>query len=409
LVVLILAVAAGAWLLRPRKQQRAATQAVVRTFKVAPTNFERTIRVAGTTSARNFADIVAPMMRGPDAGRSLILISLAKSGAIVKKGELVAQIDAQATKDHVDDVNALVVQADGDVRKRKADQAIAAENLQQSVRRAKAAMDKARLDFAAQEIRTAIDQELLKLSVEEAEATYQELLREVQIQKVAFASEIRILELTRDRHARHRDRHKGDIDRFTIAAPMGGLVVMQSIYRGGGDMYQVQIGDQVSPGQPFMKIVDTGHMQLEALLNQVESEEIRIGQEAQVHFDAFPDLKLKGHVYSIGALAAAGWRQSYYIRSVTVNIAIQSSDPRLIPDLSASGNIQIAAKQNVLTVPQEAVFNEGGKPTVWVKHAGEFQPRAVQLGMRNNTQFVVLAGLTGGEEIALQKPVLEKR
>src|SRR5207249_4413394 len=187
---------------------------------------------------------------------------------------------------------------------------------------------------------------LLKLSVEESEATYKELRQEVQIKKGAHAAEIRILELTRDRHSRHRDRHKGDIERFTIPAPMSGLVVMQSIYR-GGDMGQVQIGDQVSPGMPFMKIVDTGHMQLEANLNQVESEEIRIGQMADVHFDAFPDLELRGRVYSIGALAVTSWRQSYFIRNVPVNIALQSSDPRLIPDLSASGNIEVATKENI--------------------------------------------------------------
>src|SRR5213078_2267749 len=102
----------------------------------------------------------------------------------------------------------------------------------------------------------------------ESEATYKELLQEVQIQKVSFAAEIRILELTRDRHARHRDRHKIDIERFTINAPMTGLVVMQSLQR-GGDTAQVQIGDSVSPGQPFMKIVDTSRMQVEAALNQV--------------------------------------------------------------------------------------------------------------------------------------------
>src|SRR5204862_2044838 len=135
--------------------------------------------------------------------------------------------------DHVDDVHALVVQAEGDVRKRKADQAIEAERLQQTLRQAKAAMDKAKLDFAAQDIRTTIDQELLKLSVEETEATYKELLQEVKIQKDSHTAEIRILELTRDRHSRHRDRHRADVEKFKVYAPMSGLVVMQSIRRGG--------------------------------------------------------------------------------------------------------------------------------------------------------------------------------
>jgi HlyD family secretion protein len=409
LVLLIAAVAAGAWLLRPHKEQQTVSQAAAtRTFKVVPVSFERTVRIAGSTSARSFSNILAPMMRGPDAGRALVLISLAKSGAPIKKGELIAEIDAQGVKDHADDVHALVVQAEGDIRKRVADQAIEAESLQQSLRQAKAAMEKAKLDFAAQEIRMPIDQELLKLSVEETEATYNELLQEVKILKLSHAAQIRILELTKDRHQRHRDRHRADVDRFKIFAPMNGLVVMQSIWR-GGDMGQVQVGDQVTPGQPFMKIVDTNSMQLEASVNQVESEGLRLGQQAQVHFDAFPDMELKGRVYSIGALAMAGWRQNYYIRNVPVNIAIQSSDTRLIPDLSASANILMDAQPNTLAIPQEAVFQEGGKPTVFVKHSGEFTPRRVEVGAKNNTQIAVLAGLVAGDEIALQRPAFEKR
>jgi multidrug efflux pump subunit AcrA (membrane-fusion protein) len=404
LIVLVAAIAVGAWLLRPRPDNKAAHD-IIHTYTVAEVPFEKTIRVAGSTSARNFANIVAPMMRGPDAGRSLTLIKLADSGKMVKKGDIVAQIDPQQIKDHADDVAAYVVQAEGDVRKRKADQAIQTESLNQTLRRAKATLDKAKLDYAAQEIRTSIDQELLKLSVEEAQATYQELVQEVQIQKTAQAAEIRILELTRDRHARHRDRHRVDVERFTIYAPMSGLVVMQSIWR-GGDMGQVQVGDNVTPGQPFMKIVDTNSMQLEASVNQVESEGIRIGENAEVHFDAFPDMKMKGRVYSIGALAVGGWRQNYYIRNVPVNIGIQSSDPRLIPDLSASGNILLGSTGTCMAVPQEAVFGDTGKPPlVYVKQGEQFTAREVKLGQKNNTQVEVLAGLKAGEEIALSRPV----
>jgi HlyD family secretion protein len=400
LIVALAAAGAAAWLLRSRQQQNAAPRAAVRAWQATAAAFERTVRVAGTTSARNFANIAAPMMRSPDAGRNMTLISLANSGAMVKQGETIAEIDAQAVKDHVDDINSFVVQAEGDVRKRRADQAIQMENLMQSLRQAKAALDKARLDYAAEEIRTAIDQELLKLSVEESDAAYNELVKEIEIMKTSQAAEIRILELTRDRHMRHRDRHKADIERFTMKAPISGLVVMQSIWR-GGDMGQVQVGDQVTPGQPFMKIVDTNSMQLDASVNQVESEGIRIGQTARVNFDAFPDLHLVGKVYSIGALAAGGWRQNYYIRAVPIRISIEASERRVIPDLSASANIVLDTKENVVAVPREAVFREGGRTVVYVKRGEGYEARAVTVGARNHTQVEILAGVTAGEEIAL--------
>ena len=48
-------------------------------------------------------------------------------------------------------------------------------------------------------------------------------------------------------------------------------------------------------------------------------------------FDAFPGLTMKGRIYSIAALASGGWRQNYFIRSIPVRVAIEGSDPRLIP------------------------------------------------------------------------------
>jgi cobalt-zinc-cadmium efflux system membrane fusion protein len=66
-------------------------------------------------------------------------------------------------------------------------------------------------------------------------------------------------------------------------------------------------------------------------------------------------------------------------------------------------------RASVLAVPQEAVFRENGKPAVFVKQGDSFHEREVELGPKNNTQVAVLAGLTAGEEIALQRPPAQTR
>src|SRR5215471_392785 len=276
--VIALAAAAAYLVLRGSAQQPAA-QETMRTAKVYVGSLDCILRVTGTTAARNFASITAPMMRGPDSGRNLVLIKLATAGTVIQKGALLAEIDAQPIKDHVDDLDALVTQANADIKKRQAEQTIEMETLRQTVRAAKAALDKAKLDNGAAEIRMPIDKELLQLGIQEAEAQYKELQAELTTTAEKQRAEIRVLEYTRDRHTRHRDRHRRDVTRFTMHAPIGGLIVMQSIWR-SGDFGQIQEGDQVWPGQPFMKIVDPNSMQVEARINQVESEDVHIGQPA---------------------------------------------------------------------------------------------------------------------------------
>lgn len=391
-----------AYALMRGKEQQPTAAVTVPTAKVRVGSLERVLRVSGTTSARNFLSITAPEMSGPDSGRGLILMKLTGAGSVVKKGELIAEIDAQPVKDHVDDVHALVVQAEADIKQRKAEQAIEMENLRQSVRAAKADLDKALLDNQAAEIRMPIDKELLKLSVEEAQATYKQLQAEVATMAEEQRAEIRILEYTRDRHARHRDRHRRDITKFTVHAEIGGLLVMESIWR-AGDYGQIQEGDQLSPGQPFAKIVDTNKMQVEAQINQAESELVHIGQPVTVNFDAFPGLHLAGKVRSVGAMGVAGWRENYYMRTIPIRISIEDADSRVIPDLSASGDVMLERKETALLAPREAVSAEGGRHFVYVKRGDGLTRREVQLGERNNTQVEILAGLSEGDEIALAR------
>lgn len=404
-ILLLLAIAglgAGAAYLLSGKTQtpKPAPEINFQVAKAAPSTIQRVLRISGQTSARKYFNVTAPMLRGPEAGKALVLIKLVKSGAPVKKGDLIAQIDAQATEDHLDDIVDQVRQGNADIVKRKAEQAVEWETLQQTLRQAKSDYEKAKWDAKPAGILTDIERELLQLNVEETEARYKQLQENLKFQRSAFDAEIRILEITKERQQRHHDRHALDLVKYVINAPMDGLAVMQPIFR-GGEMGQIQEGDQVGPGQLFMKVVDPRSMQVDARANQAESSLLRIGQRVTVHLDAFPGVQLPGSIYSIGALAVGGWVQNYYIRNVPVNITIEGFDPRLIPDLSASGDVVIDQADNVLTVPLKAVHRRNGKPTLLVKKGDAFEQREVSLGIENDEKVEITAGLSAGEEVRI--------
>ena len=404
-ILLLLAIAglgAGAAYLLSGKTQppKPAAENNLQVTKAAPTTIQRVLRLSGQTSARKYFNVTAPMLRGPEAGKALVLIKLVKSGAPVKKGDLIAQIDAQATEDHLDDIVDQIRQGQADIVKRKAEQAVEWETLQQTLRQAKSDYEKAKWDAKPAGILTDIERELLQLNVEETEARYKQLQENLKFQRSAFDAEIRILEITKERQQRHHDRHALDLVKYVINAPMDGLAVMQPIFR-GGEMGQIQEGDQVGPGQLFMKVVDPRSMQVEARANQAESSLLRIGQRVTVHLDAFPGIQFPGSIYSIGALAVGGWMQNYYIRNVPVNITIEGYDPRLIPDLSASGDVVIDRADNVLAVPLKAVRRMSGKPTLLVRKGDAFESREVSLGIENEEQVEITAGLAAGEEVRI--------
>lgn len=405
LPLLLLAAGATGYLIwgKPAPETKKADMLLARTAKVSTGPLSLTMRLTGQTSARVFAAVTAPRLRGPERGNAMILVHLVKSGSMVKKGELLAEIDSTSTRDHIDDVQDMVTAAAKDIVKRRAEQAVEWENLQQTLRLAKAELDKARLEAQAAEVRTVVDQELLKLSVEEAEAQYKQLQGDVANKKVIHDAELKILQVTHRRQVMHLERHVTDVKRLVMHAPMDGLVVMMPIFR-NGEYGQVDLGDQVGPGQPFMRVVDPNSIQLEASVNQAEATALRLNLESEITLDAFPGARFRGKIDSIGALATGGWRQNYFIRNIPVRVHIDASDPRLIPDLSGAADVTFERKDNVLRIPLEAVFTDTGKPTVYVRDKGRFVRRTVELGLENNTQVEVVSGLKDGEEVAVEKP-----
>jgi multidrug efflux pump subunit AcrA (membrane-fusion protein) len=356
-------------------------------------------RISGITAARDFANVTAPMIRGPESNRPMVLLKLAASGATVRKGDLVAEIDGQAIVDHLEDVKDTVEAAEADVRKRKAELEIDWKNLQLTIQVAKADLEKARLDANAAEVRTEVERQLLQLSYEEADARYKQLQADLESTKRRQEADLKILELTLERHRRHYNRHVNDLARFTIKAPIDGLVVYQSVW-GGSSMRQIELGDQVSPGQPFMKVVNPSSMSLDAKVNQAESERFRLSQSAVMRVDAFPGMTLKGHIFSLGAIATGGMRQNFYIRNVPIRIAYDTVDPKLIPDLSGSADILLdSSAPNSVLVPLGSIADEDGKTFVQIKTAEGFAKAEIKTGLRNDTHAVVLSGLQAGQEI----------
>jgi len=152
----------------------------------------------------------------------------------------------------------------------------------------------------------------------------------------------------------------------------------------------------------FMKVVDLSNMQVEASVSQAESELVRLGQKAVVRFDAYPGLILDGKVEAVGMMATSNRRVNYYVRRVPVRIGLEGSDPRVIPDLTANGDVVIGQEDDTLLIPREAVQEAGGKSVVLVKVGESVVPREVAIGGYSNTQVSVISGLQEGELVALQ-------
>ena len=83
-----------------------------------------------------------------------------------------------------------------------------------------------------------------------------------------------------------------DLNRTDVRAPIGGTVTQAD---------RLQLGQMMTVGLPALTIVVSDKSWIEANFKETELAHMHIGQPATLTFDAYPELKVKGHVASIGA------------------------------------------------------------------------------------------------------------
>jgi len=334
-----------------------------------------------------------------------VLQELAKPGSIVKKGDVVAEFDRQNMLNRLDDFRATIAQAEASFRNLQAEQEVTRKSHEHSIEVAKGAVEKARLDMKTAPVRSQIDTERLKLALEEAEARYKQLLAEVKFVRISEQSQLRVAELELQQARNELRRYESNAERMVVRAPMDGMLVMQNIIR-GGELSPIQQGDQLYPGQMFAQIVDPSSMVVNASINQVDVELIRVGQKARVRFDAYPGLELPAHVTAVGAITKPGGQRAAYYKEVPIFLKLDQMDPRVIPDLSVSADIILDTAPEATIAPLASIFRDGPKsePYAWVRVGNTFEKRPVELGLENNISVAVTKGLRAGDVVALEPP-----
>ena len=136
--------------------------------------------------------------------------------------------------------------------------------------------------------------------------------------------------------------------RTEVRAPSAGRVAQAE---------RLQLGQQVVQGLPVLTLVEDGSSYVEANFKETDLADMQVGQPAEVHFDAYPGLVLKGHVESIGAgtgsefsvipaqNATGNWVK--VTQRVPVRIAIDEKSPRpLIAGLSTEVTVFTDGKKH---------------------------------------------------------------
>ncbi len=148
------------------------------------------------------------------------------------------------------------------------------------------------------------------------------------------------------------DQAQYNLSKTTMTSPMDGIVT--SLNAEVGEI--VMIGTMNNPGTVIMTVSDMSEIETEVEVDETDIAEVKMGQEAEIKIDAFPDTTFRGKVTEIGHTARiSGLGTQDQVTNFLVKVMLLDELPRIRPGMSASVDITANYRPDVLNVPIQAV------------------------------------------------------
>jgi HlyD family secretion protein len=136
-----------------------------------------------------------------------------------------------------------------------------------------------------------------------------------------------------------------DLSRCTIFAPVDGVVISRNV-----DVGQT-VASSFNTPTLFVIANDLSRMQIDALVSEADIGGVIVGQSAKFQVDAFPYRTFAGKVKQI----RYGAMTNQNVVNYDCVVEVHNEDLKLLPGMTANLSVIIAARTNVLRVPNAAL------------------------------------------------------
>lgn len=373
LIIVIVALGVtAAGVARTRSRGDAVTITTARVDRVA--SLQSLVTASGEIVAARYADIGANVM-----GRIVELT--VKEGDRVTAGQVLARIDPVQASATADAAAASLAALEAEARG-AASQVVAAsaalDQAQATASEAVTALGRSR-QLRDSGLLAAAEFDRAQATAAAAQAASQSATATLERARQSAAAADRRVSQARAERIRASDQ----LSKTAVTAPIAGTVTRLDVEVGE----MVVIGVQNQPGTILMTISDLSGINAEVKVAEADVMRLATGVAATVTLEGLPNQRFTGRVIEIGASALPQLGAQAAAREFRVRVRLDGSVTQLKPGLTCDVDIVAAERQQVLTVPLQAVVERHGTTGVF-EVTGE------------RTRFVpVTTGIVGGLSI----------
>lgn len=348
-----------------------APEITLKTVKVEKGDISESVTATGTVESVTQVDVGTQVT-------GIIEKLYADYNSVVKKGELIAEIEKTL--------------------------------LESELQSANANMESARLTYEYNRTNYERDKALHDKQLI-SDYDYQTSLKDYEVSKTAY-----------DKAKADRVRAAKNLNYAEIYSPIDGIVISREVEIGQTVVSSMNVAN-------LFVIADLDNMQVVGNVDEADIGQVKVGQNVTFTVDAYPDDKFHGTVTQV--------RLSPTTESnvVTYEVIVGASNPehKLIPGLTANLTIMTMEENGVLTIPNKALQfmphdypDAKGLPTVkdsvpdfkpqgadrrqiWVVEGDRLEPKVITIGASNGAFTSVESGVDEGMTVALEYSVAQDK
>lgn len=198
-----------------------------------------------------------------------------------------------------------------------------------------------------------------------------------------------------------------DIDRLAaeLAAKEGKLEVARAAlaertitapFAGSIGIRRISVGSLLQPGTPIAPLARMDPLQVEFSLPEVYLAGLKPGLVVRATTPAWPGRVFTGNItaFDPGADEAS--------RAVGAVAVLPNPDRALKPGMALTVELVLERIAEAVTVPEQAVVQQGGQAFVWTVVDGKAKRQEVTLGVRMPGTVQIAAGLDAGAQVVVQ-------
>lgn len=182
-----------------------------------------------------------------------------------------------------------------------------------------------------------------------------------------------------------------------VKSPISGIILSQDVYRGD----PVVPLTNFQPGTELCAIADMKRMLFKGTVDEIDVGKLTAGMIADIQIGALPDTRVKGLLERISPKARKEGNSTLFDLEIVI---LEVAGKPLRAGYSATANVKIREKNNVIVIPERLVAFEKDKRFVEVKEGAKISRKEIKTGLSDGLNIEVIEGVKTGDLLVERPP-----